>query len=236
MFAETLLESGVARRPGRGWATTASFALQIAVLAVLVILPSLYPEMMALRHAPPVTVPLFSPAPEPVPVSTPSQAPSGSGVHETIAVRSNALTLVPAHKEDTESGPPGPPNLNLTRIGSGPYVPNVAIIGVPPPVLKPTPPSRPVVVSKMAPGDLIHRVQPTYPQIAKITHIEGTVTLTAIISRAGEIESLHVVSGNPFLAQAALDAVQRWRYRPYILNGEPVEVETQITVNFRLSN
>src|SRR5882757_4984168 len=87
MFAETLLESGVTRRRGRGWATTASFTLQIAVVAVLVVLPSLYPEIMSLHHATPISVPLFSPAPEPVTVSTPLQTGSNSGVHETIAVR-----------------------------------------------------------------------------------------------------------------------------------------------------
>jgi protein TonB len=92
------------------------------------------------------------------------------------------------------------------------------------------------VTSRLAEGNLLQRVQPTYPQIAKTAHAEGRVILTAIISKSGTIESLHVSSGHPLLIPAAIDAVRQWRYRPYILNGEPIEVETQITVNFKLNN
>lgn len=76
---------------------------------------------------------------------------------------------------------------------------------------------------------------PTYPSLARAARIEGTVVLQAIISKQGTIENLKVVSGHPMLVQAAIDAVREWRYRPYILNNEPVEVETQITVNFSLA-
>jgi protein TonB len=78
-------------------------------------------------------------------------------------------------------------------------------------------------------------VLPTYPSLARAARIEGTVVLQAIISKQGTIENLKVVSGHPMLVQAAIDAVREWRYRPYILNNEPVEVETQITVNFSLA-
>jgi protein TonB len=71
--------------------------------------------------------------------------------------------------------------------------------------------------------------------LARAARIEGTVVLQAIISKQGTIENLKVVSGHPMLVQAAIDAVREWRYRPYILNNEPVEVETQITVNFSLA-
>ena len=81
---------------------------------------------------------------------------------------------------------------------------------------------------------LIHRVTPIYPTIARQGRIQGTVTLHAIIGRDGTIQNLQAISGPPLLIPAALDAVQRWRYRPYLLNNEPVEVETQITVNFTL--
>lgn len=84
-------------------------------------------------------------------------------------------------------------------------------------------------------GNLIHRVQPEYPQLARQARIQGTVVLRAIISREGRIENLQVLSGHPLLVPAALDAVRQWRYRPYSLNDEPVEVETQITVNFTLT-
>jgi len=84
-------------------------------------------------------------------------------------------------------------------------------------------------------GNLIHRVQPEYPQLARQARIQGTVVLRAVISREGRIENLQVLSGHPLLVPAALDAVRQWRYRPYSLNDQPVEVETQITVNFTLT-
>lgn len=84
-------------------------------------------------------------------------------------------------------------------------------------------------------GNLVRRVQPEYPQLARQARIQGMVMLQAVISKEGTIENLVVLSGHPMLVRAALDAVQRWRYRPYYLNGQPVEVETQITVNFTLT-
>ena len=79
------------------------------------------------------------------------------------------------------------------------------------------------------------RVQPLYPPLARQARIQGQVVIRAVISRNGMIENLQVLSGHPMLVQAAIDAVKQWRYRPYFLNGEPVEVETQVTVNFLLS-
>ena len=83
-------------------------------------------------------------------------------------------------------------------------------------------------------GMIISRPEPVYPAIAKAAHVQGAVILHAIISKEGTIENLSVISGNGMLVNAARDAVQRWRYRPYLLNGEPVEVVTTITVAFRL--
>ena len=81
---------------------------------------------------------------------------------------------------------------------------------------------------------LISPIRPVYPAIARAAHVEGTVVVEAIISRAGTIESLHVVSGPVMLQNAALEAIREARYRPYLLNGEPTEVQTTITVNFRM--
>jgi periplasmic protein TonB len=80
----------------------------------------------------------------------------------------------------------------------------------------------------------IHKVQPAYPALARSARVQGIVVLQAIISKQGTIENLRILTGHPMLAPAAIEAVRQWRYRPYILNGEPVEVETQITVNFAL--
>jgi TonB family protein len=83
-------------------------------------------------------------------------------------------------------------------------------------------------------AQLISRIEPAYPPLAVQTKREGTVLLHAIIGKDGRITSLDVLSGDPLLVKAALDAVRQWRYRPTLLNGEPVEVETSITVIFRL--
>src|SRR5262249_22461641 len=95
----------------------------------------------------------------------------------------------------------------------------------------PKPPIR-VRVSMMQPGMLINRVEPQYPRMAVIIKLHGDVKLHAVIAKDGSIQSLSVISGHPMLAQAAVEAVKQWRYRPYILNGEAVEVDTFITVNF----
>jgi protein TonB len=84
-------------------------------------------------------------------------------------------------------------------------------------------------------GDLVHKVLPIYPPLARAARIQGQVVLQALISKQGVIENLKVLSGHPMLAPAAKEAVRQWRYRPYVLNNEPVEVETQITVNFSLA-
>lgn len=87
----------------------------------------------------------------------------------------------------------------------------------------------------MLEGNLIRRVEPVYPPLARSARIQGSVVLVALISKAGTIENLRAVAGHPMLVPAAVNAVSQWRYRPYILNSEPIEVETQITVNFSLS-
>jgi protein TonB len=90
------------------------------------------------------------------------------------------------------------------------------------------------ISSGVAQGMLLQKTQPVYPPIAKAARVQGTVVLQAKISKTGSIEDLHVISGPAMLQQAALDAVKSWRYRPYLLNNEPVEVETTVNVIFTL--
>jgi len=87
----------------------------------------------------------------------------------------------------------------------------------------------------MSEGDLVRKILPAYPPLARTARIEGQVVLQAVISKQGAIENLRVLSGHPMLVPAAIEAVRQWRYRPYVLNSEPVEVETQIIVNFSLA-
>jgi protein TonB len=96
-------------------------------------------------------------------------------------------------------------------------------------------PQRVRVSQGVSQGLLIKKVQPPYPPLARSARIQGTVILQAEISKDGTIQNLRLISGHPMLAPSAIDAVKQWRYKPYFLNGEPVEVETQITVNFTLS-
>jgi periplasmic protein TonB len=105
-----------------------------------------------------------------------------------------------------------------------------------PPEPKPAPKTPQRIGGAVAQANLIHEVQPVYPPLARSARIQGTVEFTAVISTAGTIEHLHLVSGHPLLINAARDAVLQWRYRPTLLNGSPVEVVTQITVRFSLSN
>lgn len=96
-------------------------------------------------------------------------------------------------------------------------------------------PKRVRVSQIVSQGLLIHKVNPVYPPEARHARVQGTVVLRAVISTDGRLQELHVMTGDATLAKAAMGAVQQWRYRPYVLNGEPVEVETQITVNFMLA-
>ena len=83
-------------------------------------------------------------------------------------------------------------------------------------------------------GMIVKRVQPIYPAQARQMHLEGTVELQANISQSGSISGIKQLSGSPILGRAAIDAVRQWKYKPYYLNGQPVEIQTQITVNFKL--
>ncbi len=101
----------------------------------------------------------------------------------------------------------------------------------------PAPVLQTVNVSKgVSQGLLFKQVQPKYPPNALRLRIEGAVELMATISKSGSISAVSVLSGDPQLAHAALDAVKQWKYKPYLLNGSPVEIQTQITVKFKLPN
>jgi protein TonB len=93
-----------------------------------------------------------------------------------------------------------------------------------------------IKVSVLEAAKLIYSPRPDYPPLAKMARIEGTVRLEAIIGTDGRVQNLAVISGHPLLVNAALQAVSQWRYQPTLLNGEPVEVQTQIDVKFVLGD
>jgi protein TonB len=185
--------------------------------------------------------PLTSPA-----AFTPPAAAEAARGHHTATTVSNlrqgqiiAPRSIPLHTlAINDAGPPAP-ELPTSDSGSG-RGPGVGVpydIGDNIPVVIPAHPAavKPLVVSDLGEGSLLRRVQPIYPSIARQARVQGAVELRAIISKAGTIENLVVVRGHPMLATAAVEAVKQWRYRPYLLNKEPIEVETEITVNFVLS-
>jgi protein TonB len=96
-------------------------------------------------------------------------------------------------------------------------------------------PQRVRVSAGVTSGLLVRRVNPVYPPLARQARIQGQVVLRAQIGKDGSIQNLQLVSGHPMLVQSALDAVKQWKYKPYLLNGEPVEVDTEVLVNFTLS-
>jgi protein TonB len=124
----------------------------------------------------------------------------------------------------------------MSGMGSGSGVPGGVMGGIgsaPAPVVKVAPPKGPARVSSgVVSGLKISGANPTYPPIARAAHVSGAVVLHAVISKTGTIEKLEVISGPEMLRTAATEAVRNWRYKPYLLNGDPTEVDTQITVNF----
>ena len=92
----------------------------------------------------------------------------------------------------------------------------------------------PVIEPSRAEEMLSHRVEATYPQMARIAHIQGNVILQVLIDKQGRVASIKPISGHPILIQAALDAVKQWEYKPFLLNGEPAQVETAVVVKFRM--
>jgi TonB family protein len=97
-------------------------------------------------------------------------------------------------------------------------------------------PQRVRVSAAVGNGLLQSRVNPTYPPLARQARIQGTVVLKVTISKSGDVGDVQLVSGHPMLAPAAIEAVKQWKFRPYLLNGNPVEVETSVQVNFVLAD
>jgi protein TonB len=227
-------------RGRRGWATLVSFLFECVAVGILALTPVLFPHVLPRLNAAPPLVRLLSLTPEQQHAEQPHGArrPGTSEVIGNTVLQPrwipNTISLINDHNVAPD---PAVEAVCLSCVPGalGPSGPNFSsILGpAPPPTIKA--PTGPVRVSHMSEGQLLRRVQPIYPERAKAVRVQGAVILQAIISKQGNIENLQVISGHPFLVQAALDAVRQWRYRPYVLNGEAVEVETQVTVNFVLS-
>jgi len=245
MFEDSLIESGGRLRTKRGVTTTLSFVLQICLVGILVLLPLLYTEALPKQQ---LMTFLVAPPPPPPPPPPPAAVPQRvvKVVHtDIINGELRTPTKIPKKVEmiKEEEAPP-PVMASAGVVGGVPGgVPGGQMGGVIGGIISSTPvavpkvatPQRVRVSQGVSQGLLIHRVQPMYPPLARQARIQGTVVLQAEISKDGSIENLRLISGHPMLAPSAIEAVKQWRYKPYFLNGEPVAVETQITVNFTLA-
>jgi periplasmic protein TonB len=236
MFGDTLLESSPASRKRKRWPMATAFTAQTIIAAIIVVVPLLSTGVIPLS----ARVPVYKPEThiriervEPVAERSPSSGPANPApAHAAVLLTNNNPNAIhiatnAATTEDPDLATPGTHGPSTMPSG-------LVTEGSETATVRPdSGPKRKIVVSVLEEARLVNKVEPVYPRIAVISGVQGEVKLHAIIARNGTIQSLNAVSGHPLLVRAAMDAVGQWRYRPYILNGEAVEVETFITVNFR---
>lgn len=243
MFEDSLLESGGRLKTKRGRTTTFAIFLEIVAIGVMVLLPLIFTEalpkqqLMTFLVAPPPPPPPPPPAAAPVHVVKQIQTDIVNGALRTPTKIPQKVQMI---KED--EAPPAMASAGV--VGGVPGgIPGGQMGGVIGGIISSTPVAMPKVATPqrvrvsqgVSQGLLVRKVNPTYPPLARQARIQGTVVLRAVISKDGSIENLQLVSGHPMLAPAAIEAVKQWKYRPYLLNGEPVEVDTEVQVNFTLS-
>lgn len=235
MFGDTLLESSATLRKKKRWPMATAFIVEVLIAGIVVLIPLFSTGAISITPAhtslpmPLKPVPLEAMKPLSVNHHAPGPIDPASRpmIVELFSDNPNAIHLGPAADRLTGNRNDVTPPSSFTES----HMPANLIGTVPSNNVKPAGPKR--IISVLEEAQLIKKVEPVYPRIAVVSGIQGEVKLHAIIARDGSIQSLNVTSGHPLLARAALEAVSQWRYRPYILNGEAVEVETLITVNFR---
>lgn len=238
-----MLESSPMKRKSRNpWAFAISLLLQTLMIGALILIPLLYTEALPKQA---MLTWLQAPPPPPPPPPPPAPKPVKRVVRRVVKLIKagqlrapreipKEITMIKEKPEDDFAGvvggvPGGVPGGEAGGVLGG-------VLGAPTAALPPPPtPKRIRVSSGVQEAKLTRKVLPVYPPIAKQARIRGTVRLEAIIGKDGAIRNLRVVQGHPLLVQAALQAVQQWRYEPTLLNNQPVEVVTIIDVIFRLN-
>jgi protein TonB len=238
MFEDSTFEStGRIRTRSRGWAI-AALALNSSILLAIIVLPLLHPEALGR--------PAFSfliaapPAPSaPTPIAQHPAAAHTSAPAVSVEDPFTAPTRIPPRISIVpDTGPAPSPEIGSLDAGNG-TVPGGSDVFRPqtsPRVVHPETKTTARLASSVAEGLLIYKPLPQYSAVAIAMHAQGTVVLAATISKNGTITNLRVVSGPVVLQQPAVAAVSNWRYRPYMLNGQPVEVETTVNVVFKLGD
>ncbi|HYX69649.1 MAG TPA: energy transducer TonB [Terriglobales bacterium] len=247
LFQDSLVESSGRLKTRRGWTVMVSFVFQVLFIGVMVLLPLIFvqdlprQQLLSFLVAPP------PPPPPPAPAAV-QQIRSVVKESDLEDGRLRTPTKIPEKvKMITESEVPPPMSSGGGVVGGVPGgIPGGSLGGVlggiigstskVPEAARVAVPTRIRISQGVSRGLLVSRVEPQYPAMAKTARVQGQVLLQAVISKQGNIENLRVVSGHPMLIQSAIDAVKQWRYKPYLLNGEPVEVETEILVDFKLTS
>lgn len=229
----------------RPYTIVLSLLMQIGVMCMVILIPLIYSEALPSAQLKSM---LVAPAPPRAPVlhKSATGTAQATAVRHFIAPPLVTPILIPRKADDIEGDAPTP-DIGVTSDtgdadgATGGVVASIlgSIRGNAPTVVampKPNTRSGPVRVGgRVAEANLIRRVQPMYPPLAKSARVQGTVEFTATISKDGSIENLRLIRGHPLLVNAAQEAVLQWRYRPTLLNGQPVEVVTDIVVNFTLN-
>jgi protein TonB len=208
-----------------------AFVLESIAAGLIIVIPLLSTGIIPVSAYAPHLAPLQM-------VRVATERPHGDVIHSS-GPHGPAVTVIPVSTSSSllygqpQSGTTSivDPDLNTSSGPNG--VPDLPACTHCLPIMQPPTHEKPISLSHLSEAQLVHRVEPVYPRMAVLANMQGEVKLHAVIAKDGTIQSLSVSSGPPILAQAALDAVRQWRYRPYILNGQAVEVETFITVNFR---
>jgi protein TonB len=235
MFEDSTFESqGRIRTRSKRW-MVAALGFNGSILAALVVIPLLYPA--ALPVQPTILIAALQPPQGPKPL------PHQPAVQPTASSSKSILDTFQAPRQipNTIAMVGSPEPRDIVGIPGGDTVSGGDTIGAiddafhhPSPTVNRSEPKVVRVSSGAEEGLIVSKTIPQYPVIARTMHVEGTVELAATISKAGMIENLRVVSGPVMLQQAALDAVKTWRYKPYMLDGQPVEVETSVNVVFKM--
>jgi periplasmic protein TonB len=239
MFEQTFVNtSGQTRRP---WTVAVSVVLQTGLVAIAFLAPLLHIAALQRPEPVPVWIPPRTVREQPPPLAASTAAPTVSTTRPTFILPAlQAPATVPKNIDMTPDAPEPPSAFSV----SGPTGPSV-FGGLQKGPLEP-PPAQPVkpaptatvplrVSGGVQSAKLVFGPRPAYPHLALITRAQGTVRIQAVIGRDGSISNLQVLSGPPLLIEVAKEAVRQWRYQPTLLNGEPVEVITEIDVNFTLA-
>ena len=247
LFADSLLDAGEQERKRRKFAAVLSFTVQCLVIGILIVVPLMFTEVLPKQQL--LTFLIAPPPPPPPPPAAQAMAKVVKQIQtELLNGQLRTPSRIPEKVQmirEEEAPPPlstggvvggvagGIPGGQLGGVIGGIVSQTSSLAAAP--KLAAIQPKRIRVSQGVTRGLLIQKVEPIYPVIARQARVQGDVVLRAIVSKEGNITELELVSGHPMLAPAAIEAVKKWHYRPFLLNGEPIEVETLVTVLFRIS-